>query len=35
MLRAILDGTAGEIGQRFFARLVQNLAVRLGRMEPG
>ena len=30
MLRAILDGTAGEIGQRFFARLVQNLARALG-----
>ena len=30
MLRAILDGTAGETGQRFFARLVQNLARALG-----
>jgi hypothetical protein len=30
MLRAILEGTAGESGQRFFARLVQNFARALG-----
>src|SRR5437016_1590811 len=26
MLRAILEGTAGETGERFFAQLVRNLA---------
>jgi hypothetical protein len=34
-LRSILEGTATETGERFFAALVQNVAEALGIRRPG